>query len=63
MIPADQVDAVRAALTEAKVDHEVQVYPEADHGFHCDQRGTFNSDAAADAWQRTIALFNQQLRD
>ena len=62
MIPADQVDAVRAALSDAKIDHEVTVYPEADHGFHCDQRATFNQAAAEDAGKRTGALFNQQLR-
>ena len=63
MIPEEQVAAVRQALADAKINHDVQVYPEADHGFHCDQRATFNEAAAADAWQRTVALFNEELRD
>jgi len=62
MIPSDQVEAIRAALGEASVDHEVVVYPDADHGFHCDQRESFDADASADAWQRTLALFAAELR-
>ena len=63
MIPGDQVDAVRGALADAGTRHEVTVYEEADHGFHCDQRATFNEAAAKDAWGKTVALFNSELRD
>lgn len=61
MIPQDQVDAIRASLERAGTDHEVVVYAGADHGFFCDQRATFNADAAADAWQRVQGLFASQL--
>ena len=62
MIPPDQVEAVRQALEEAGKRHEVIVYEGADHGFNCDQRATFQSAAAEDAWRRSIALFNEELR-
>jgi carboxymethylenebutenolidase len=62
MIPADQVEAVRQALADAGVDHEVHVYDEADHGFHCDQRGTYEEASAKDAWAKTLALFDSTLR-
>lgn len=62
MIPAEQVDTIRAALEQARVRHEVVVYPDADHGFFCDQRGTFNEPARDDAWQRVQALFAAELR-
>jgi carboxymethylenebutenolidase len=62
MIPDDQVDAIRQSLANSNIRHDVQVYQDADHGFHCDQRATFNSSAAADAWGRTVALFNEELR-
>ncbi len=62
MIPLDQVDAVRSALTKAGVDHSVDVYPEADHGFHCDQRASYHAASAKDAWQKTLALFDQKLK-
>jgi carboxymethylenebutenolidase len=61
MIPADQVAAVREALGSAGTKHDVIVYPDADHGFHCDQRGSFNEAASADAWQRTLRLFADEL--
>jgi carboxymethylenebutenolidase len=62
MIPGDQVEAVRKSLAEAETRHDVRVYEHADHGFNCDQRASFNSDAATDAWTRTLSLFNEELR-
>jgi len=62
MIPADQVEAIEAALDEHGVDHAVHVYPDADHGFHCDQRSTYHAASAQDAWEKTKALFASRLR-
>ena len=56
-----QVEAVKASLAEHGTDHEVQVY-DADHGFHCDQRGTYHEASAQDAWEKTKALFASTLR-
>lgn len=62
MIPLDQVAAVREALAKAGIDHSVDVYPDADHGFHCDQRATYHAASAKDAWSKTLALFEQKLK-
>ena len=62
MIPGAQVDAIRKALAGAKKRHEVVVYPEADHGFFCDQRATHHTASAADAWERVKRLFAEELR-
>lgn len=62
MIPLDQVDAVRNALKNAGVDHAVEVYSEADHGFHCDQRASYHAASAKDAWTKTLALFEKKLK-
>ena len=62
MIPMDQVDAIRNALAEAGTRHEVHVYDAADHGFHCDQRASYHEASAKDAWSRTLALFDAELR-
>ena len=61
MIPGDQVDAIREALRDAGTRHEVVVYDDADHGFHCDERASFNEAASTDAWERVKALFAAEL--
>lgn len=54
-IPVDDVERLRAALVEAPVDAEVVRYAEAEHGFFCGLRASYAPDAAADAWDRTLA--------
>ena len=61
MIPLDQVDAIKQALADGGIRNEVVVYDQADHGFHCDQRASFDADASADAWGKTMALFRSEL--
>ena len=60
-IPLSQVDAVRAALEKNKIRHEVVVYPNADHGFFCDQRASYDKAAAEDAWSKVKKLFAEEL--
>jgi len=62
LIPDHQVETIREALEAADTKHEVVIYPKADHGFFCDQRATYNADAAADAWGRVQKLFAAELR-
>jgi carboxymethylenebutenolidase len=62
MIPQNQVDAIKAALADAKKRHEVVVYDGADHGFFCDQRATYHAASAEDAWSRVKRLFAEELR-
>jgi carboxymethylenebutenolidase len=53
-IPVDDVETLREALTSATVDTEIVRYRGAGHGFHCDVRDSFDADASADAWSRTL---------
>lgn len=53
------LDSVRAFQT-AQPGVIVHVY-EANHGFNCDQRGSYNEAAAKLARQRTLAFFEQNL--
>jgi carboxymethylenebutenolidase len=62
MIPPAQVDAIRSALQARGGRDEVVVYPEADHGFFCDQRPTYHAASAKDAWERVKRLFAETLR-
>ena len=55
-IPMDGVRAFAAARREVTV----HTYA-ADHGFNCDQRGSYNEAAATLARSRTLAFFTEQL--
>jgi carboxymethylenebutenolidase len=36
-------------------------YPDAGHGFHCDQRPDYVEADARDAWSRALAWFGEHL--
>ncbi|WP_130730034.1 dienelactone hydrolase family protein [Komagataeibacter xylinus] len=56
-IPADDVDAIRAAHEEI----EIFTYEGADHGFGCTDRPSYNEAAATLAMQRTLSFFEHWL--
>jgi carboxymethylenebutenolidase len=62
MIPAAQVESIRAALAARGRGDEVVVYPEADHGFFCNLRPSYHEASAKDAWERVKRLFAETLR-
>lgn len=54
--PTEDVDALRAAFADLP-EHEVVVYPGAQHGFvHAPERDVHRPDDAADAWQRALSF-------
>ena len=48
------------AFKAAQKTVEVQIYA-ADHGFNCDQRGSYNAEAATLALERTLAFFRRHV--
>jgi carboxymethylenebutenolidase len=62
MIPPDHVDKIRDNLKGADVDSEVHLYPDAGHGFFCDERDSYNEAAANDSWEKTLTFFNKHLK-
>jgi carboxymethylenebutenolidase len=62
MITQDQVAAIKKALEENKVRHEVVVYDGATHAFFRDVDPRMYREAPAkDAWERTKRLFKEEL--
>jgi carboxymethylenebutenolidase len=64
----DAKDKLRAALTEAKVQGEVEVYPKALHGWcmpdmpvQAGQPPIYNKDDAEKAWAKLLALYKSAL--
>jgi carboxymethylenebutenolidase len=50
-----------AALDRYNIPHNVKIYPDAGHSFFNDTLDSYRPDAAADAWQRTLAFFGQHM--
>jgi carboxymethylenebutenolidase len=60
-IPSSDVDRIETELTKYNIPHRIFCYPEAEHGFFCDRRSSYQANAAADAWNRVLDLFRQIL--
>jgi carboxymethylenebutenolidase len=61
-IPVEQVRRLEEAVANAEVPAEIVLYPNAGHGFHCDQRPqNYEPEAAADGWRRTIEWFARHI--
>ena len=60
-IPPEQVDLIEAELQKHHIPHRVLRYPGADHGFFCDQRSSYNQQAAGNAWNQVLDLFSNNL--
>jgi carboxymethylenebutenolidase len=56
-IGTDQIEAVRTAHPEVTI----YVYEGADHGFNCDQRGSYNPEAAKLAKARTLEFLRTHI--
>jgi carboxymethylenebutenolidase len=62
LIPMDHVNQIKTELTAKKVPFQMEIYPEAGHGFFCDERGSYHETSAKDAWGKTKAFFAQHLK-
>jgi len=58
-IPQQTIEQMREALQAAKVDAEIVVYPDAQHGFHADYRPSYDRASAQDGWSRLQAWFKK----
>jgi carboxymethylenebutenolidase len=61
LITPAEVDKIEATLRTHQVDHRIYRYPEATHGFFCDQRASYDAGAAQDAWTHVMRLFQEKL--
>src|SRR5256714_123485 len=57
-IPMDAVETIKQKHPEC----EIYVYPDAAHGFHCDERGSFNEAGSKLAWQRSMAFLQKNVK-
>jgi carboxymethylenebutenolidase len=57
-IPLTDVETIKAKRPEV----EVFIYPGAQHGFHCDERASYDKASADMAWPRSMAFFATHLK-
>jgi carboxymethylenebutenolidase len=62
LIPMDHVNQIKNELTQKKVDFKLEVYPEATHGFFCDERPSYHPESAQDTWEKFKSFFGQHLK-
>ncbi|GAB3634995.1 dienelactone hydrolase family protein [Hymenobacter arcticus] len=60
-ISKEQITQVIDAVEAAGKPYINTVISYADHGFNCDERPSYNKDAAAEAWALTMAYFQEKL--
>ncbi|MGY3584764.1 carboxymethylenebutenolidase [Bradyrhizobium sp. USDA 4341] len=57
-IPLSDVETIKSKRPEV----EVFIYPGAQHGFHCDERASYDKASADIAWPRSMEFFAKYLR-
>ena len=59
----DDVAQIEAKLKETGVTYDFKMYPDAGHGFNCDERDSYHEASAKDALTRTIAWFDKYVKN
>jgi carboxymethylenebutenolidase len=55
------IESLEAALMEAGVTYQINIYPGVDHAFHNDTGGRYVEEPATQAWEDTLAWFDQYI--
>ena len=62
-IPVEDAEALREAAATAPVPTDLIVYPNGQHGFHCNDRpDNYDEASAKDAWSRTLTFLEAELQ-
>jgi carboxymethylenebutenolidase len=57
-IPLTDVETIKSKRPEV----EVFIYPGAQHGFHCDERASYDKTSSDIAWPRSLAFFAKHMK-
>ena len=58
-IPLESIEKMRASLKVTGDPSQINVYPDAQHGFNADYRPSYDKEAAQDAWKKMLAWFKK----
>ncbi len=60
-IPLTEVEVLRRAVAAHGTPVEVNRYPDADHGFHCNDRSAYHEASSKDAWPKTVKFLDSHV--
>jgi carboxymethylenebutenolidase len=58
-ISKESIERMKISLKVVGDESEINVYPEAQHGFNADYRPSYKKDDAEDAWKKMLAWFKK----
>jgi carboxymethylenebutenolidase len=61
-ISGDRIQQINTQFQELGKDYRLKVYPDAGHGFFCNERSDYDRPAAEDAWCELTRFFQQHLQ-
>lgn len=61
-IPLERIQQVEARFKELGKEYTLKVYPDADHGFFCNERSSYKRLAAEDSWYELTQFFRKHLQ-
>ena len=62
-IPIDRIKQVESRFQELSKAYQLKIYPDANHGFFCHERSSYNPLAAEDSWYELTQFFRYHLWD
>ncbi|AFY32320.1 dienelactone hydrolase family protein [Calothrix sp. PCC 7507] len=62
-IPLERIKQVESRFQELHKEYRLKVYPDADHGFFCHERSSYNRLAAEDSWRELTQFLDAHLRE
>ncbi|AFZ28697.1 Carboxymethylenebutenolidase [Gloeocapsa sp. PCC 7428] len=60
-ISRDRIHQIATRFQELGKEYTLKVYPDAEHGFFCNERSSYNRLAAEDAWRELMQFFRKHL--
>lgn len=61
-IPLERIQHIESRLKAHNKAYTLKLYPDADHGFFCHERSSYNRQAAEDAWAELTQFLHRHLK-
>ncbi|WP_016952640.1 dienelactone hydrolase family protein [Anabaena sp. PCC 7108] len=61
-IPLERIQQIESRFKELGKEYTLKLYPDADHGFFCHERSSYNRLAAEDSWHELKQFFRNHLQ-